>query len=95
MKVNPSLQDLKGSSSILQESDMVIMLWRKNTAKNKIRIYENKTLLSVLANRRTGKNGNVGLIFKNGQYEEETGWVDSMEKAAIQAVETDNMFDEM
>lgn len=56
----PTLEDLKNSSDISQESDVIIMLWRKNTQKNKVRIYENKTMLSVLANRRTGRNGNVG-----------------------------------
>ena len=93
----PTLQDLKGSSSILQESDMVMMLWRKNTQKSKVRIYENRTLLSVLANRRTGKNGNVGLMFntKTGRYEEDNNWVTSMENAAAQAVQQDDMFNDL
>lgn len=88
----PSLEDLKGSQSILGESDKVIMLWRKNAKKNKIRVYENKTLVSVLANRRSGKNGNTGLSFENGQYIEDNSWVESMVKSAEQQVAMDNEF---
>jgi len=92
----PTLQDLKGSSSILQESDMVLMLWRKNSLKKKVRVYEDRTMISVLANRRTGKNGNVGLDFntKTGRFEENHAWVDVMERNAQQEVEADNLFDE-
>lgn len=93
----PSNSDLKGSSGILQESDMVIFLWRKNELKNKIRVYSDKTMVSVTANRRTGKNGNIGLIFdtNTGKYREENGWVESMMKRAESSVATDELFDEM
>lgn len=92
----PTLQDLKGSSSILQESDMVMMLWRKSTAKAKVRVYENKTMISILANRRTGKNGNIGLEFdtKTGQYFENHSWVDSMEQSAQRDIDAADEFDE-
>lgn len=90
----PSLEDLKGSQSILGESDKVIMLWRKNSLKKKIRVYEDKTLVSILANRRNGRNGNVGLRFENGTYLEDNTWVQSMVDAANREVEMDNMFDE-
>lgn len=89
----PSLEDLKGSQSILGESDKVIMLWRKNALKKKIRVYENKTLVSVLANRRTGKNGSVGLSFENGGYVEDNTWVQSMIDSAQRAVAEDDTFD--
>lgn len=90
----PTLQDLKGSSSILQESDMVMMLWRKNEQKNKVRVYSNKTMISILANRRTGRNGSVGLTFntETGRYEEENGWVQSMIKSAEASVQADEDF---
>lgn len=90
----PTLEDIKNSSDIIQESDMVVMLWRKNTAKKKVRVYENKTLISVMANRRTGKNGNVGLTFdsETGKYIEKNGWVKSMEEAASREVEIDDDF---
>jgi replicative DNA helicase len=76
----PVLQDLANSSDIKKESDTVIAIWRKNTLKKKIRVYENKTMFSVLANRRFGRNGNVGLIFNTdtGEYHEDNEWVERM-----------------
>lgn len=93
----PSLEDLKGSQSILGESDKVIMLWRKNSLKKKIRVYENKTLVSMLANRRNGRNGNVGLSFNlaTGQYEEDNSWVESMEKSAQAEIEQEELYDQL
>lgn len=92
----PSLMDLANSSDIKKESDTVIAIWRKNTLKKKIRIYENKTLLSVLANRRFGKNGNVGLGFDEatGKFYEDNSWVQSMVESAEREVMMDNTFDE-
>lgn len=88
----PTLEDLKNSSDIAQESDLIIMLWRKNEQKNKVRIYQNETLLSVMANRRTGRNGNVGLRFntKTGNYEEDNNWVKAMEETAKQQINSDD-----
>jgi hypothetical protein len=88
----PTLEDIKNSSDILQESDMVMMLWRKNAKVDKVRVYEDRTMVSVLANRRTGRNGNVGMRFSrdNGLYESDNDWVKDMEeiaKAEIQAEE--------
>lgn len=84
----PSREDIKNSSDIAQESDMVILLWRKNSLKKKIRVYDDKTLLSVQKNRRTGKNTSIGLQFDTttGRFAEEQSWVSSMVKAAEQAV---------
>lgn len=80
----PTLEDIKNSSDILQESDMVIMLWRKNSQHKKVRWYEDKTLVSVMANRRTGRNGNVGLSFNRttGGYDSDNKWVQEMEASA-------------
>lgn len=91
----PQLEDIGNSSDIKKESDTVIAIWRKNTLKKKIRVYENKVMLSVLKNRRFGKNGNVGLIFEDetGNYREESDWVDSMVASAQEAVEQDDLFD--
>lgn len=88
----PTLEDIKNSSDILQESDMVVMLWRKNEQKKKVRVYENKTLVSVLANRRTGKNGNIGLSFntQTGNYESDNDWVRDMEAIAKAEVAADD-----
>lgn len=80
----PSTKDLKNSSAILQESDTVMLLWRKNFVENKVRIYQNETMVSVQKNRRTGKNGNVGLRFntETGRYDEDNDWVRAMEQTA-------------
>jgi len=88
----PTLEDIKNSSDILQESDMVVMLWRKNAQKKKVRIYENKTLVSVMANRRTGRNGNIGLAFntKTGLYESDNDWVRDMEEIAKTEIKADD-----
>lgn len=88
----PQLQDIGNSSDIKKESDTVIAIWRKNTLRKKIRIYENKTMLSVLANRRFGKNGNIGLRFDetNGIYSEDNAWVAAMVDTAQQEQEFDN-----
>lgn len=91
----PSREDIKNSSDIAQESDMVILLWRKNALKNKVRVYENKTLVSVQKNRRTGKNGSVGLSFdeSTGRYKEDNNWVESMVKNAEKEVEVDDLYE--
>lgn len=96
----PTLQELKGSSSIAQESDLVVMLWRKNSAKGKIRVYEDRTLVSVMANRRTGKNGNVGLDFDTStgrfsQTEKSNSWVEAMERSAQRSAATEDEFNEL
>lgn len=94
----PQLIDIGNSSDILKESDTVLLLWRKNSLKKKIRVFdkENRSLLTVAANRRFGRNGNVGLTFdtKTGRYEPEQSWVDSMEDvAAIEAMADDEFPD--
>lgn len=90
----PILEDIKNSSDIAQESDMVVMLWRRNEAKNKVRIYFDETMVSIHKNRRTGRNGNIGLRFdvKTGRYVEDDGWVESMEKSARESIEQDDNF---
>lgn len=88
----PSMEDIKNSSDISQESDIVMTVWVKNSLKNKVRVYEDKAMLSVLKNRRTGKKGNVGLVFdrKTGMFEEDNSWVETMEKEAKKQVEDDD-----
>lgn len=90
----PQLTDIGNSSDIKKESDTVIAIWRKNKMQNKIRVYENKTMLSVLANRRFGKNGNVGLVFndKTGFFSEDNEWVVRMEDMAREQVKADENF---
>ena len=92
----PSREDIKNSSDIAQESDMVILLWRKNALVKKVRVYENKTMLSIQKNRRTGRNANLGLVFdsKTGRYNEDNAWVESMVKEAEKQVQVENSFDD-
>tara|TARA_R110000868_G_scaffold160342_1_gene389803 strand:+ start:6557 stop:7507 length:951 start_codon:yes stop_codon:yes gene_type:complete len=91
----PSLLNLKGSSAIRQECDKVILLWRKNAMKGKVRIYENETLFSLQKNRWSGKNGNVGLLFdfQTGNYLESNGWVKAMEDSARAELQADYDFE--
>ena len=91
----PQLTDLANSSDIKKESDTVISIWRKNKLQNKVRIHEDKTMLSVLANRRFGRTGHVGLTFNTttGVYVEDNDWVKRMEDMARAQVETDDKFD--
>ena|SRR3990167_2028742 len=76
LEVAPSLQDLKGSSSIGQESDLVLFLWRKRKKQGKELtreegiLYEDESTLSVQKNRRTGVLGSIPLIFEAGKYYE-------------------------
>lgn len=90
----PTLVNLKGSSAIRQECDKVIMLWRKNTKKGKIIIYQDETLFSLQKNRWSGKNGNIGLLFdsKTGNYAEYNGWIKAMEESAQREIDVDDQF---
>ena len=57
----PELSDIRDSSFISQEADMVLMLWR---LKDKTTDgFSNESRLVVKANRRTGQTGGVNLIF--------------------------------
>ena len=92
----PQLTDIGNSSDIKKESDIVIGIWRKNSLKKKVRVYDqdNKTMLSVLKSRRMGKIGSVGLVFddRTGIYHPDQSWVDSMEDSAQTEVKMDDEF---
>lgn len=66
----PTLEDLRDSSFIAQEADTVIMLWRETKKDPETRqvIIGNNVNISVQANRRTGKTGNVLMHFENGKF---------------------------
>lgn len=68
MDQNPDLEDLRDSSFIAQEADTVIMLWRKTHREQGEIVITNEVNISVQANRRTGKTGNVKMIFENGRF---------------------------
>jgi len=77
----PNRKDIKNSSDIIQECDTALFLWRKNEVVDKMRVYENETLISVQKNRRTGRNSHFGLIFDNktGGYRPDNQWLNSLE----------------
>lgn len=70
VEVSPTLEDLRDSSFIAQEADTVMMLWRESFRKHNEIVITNNTTLSVQANRRTGKTGNVKMVYDNGRYME-------------------------
>lgn len=76
---HPNLEDLKDSSAIGQVADTVMFLWRVTRKKRGSKEVEisNCANLSVQANRRTGRTGNVKLVFHEGRYHEEN-WDDDL-----------------
>jgi replicative DNA helicase len=72
---SPDLEDLRDSSFIAQEADTVILLWRQTTREGGDVVTTNNVNVSVQANRRTGKTGNVKMVYKEGHFYEEA-WVD-------------------
>lgn len=71
LDVQPTLEDLRDSSFIAQEADTVILLWRKTERVNGEIVISDTVNLSVQANRRTGKTGNVKLLYENGKFLEQ------------------------
>lgn len=71
MDTQPTLEDLKGSSSIGQEADTVILLWRETKREGGQVVITNNVNVSVQANRRFGKTGNVKMIYDEGHFREE------------------------
>jgi len=67
----PSIENLKGSTSIQQEADTAILVWRNTERKGGEIVQTNETMISVQANRRTGTTGNVRMkLNENGKYVE-------------------------
>lgn len=71
MDTVPTLEDLRGSSSIGQEADTAIILWRETNRTRQEVTITNNTIVSIQANRRHGTTGNVTMIYKDGKYVEE------------------------
>lgn len=81
--VSPTLEDLRDSSFVAQEADTVIMLWRKTKRNDDGELeISNETLLSVQANRREGKTGNIKLKFVNNRFLEEDWRYDEHDEMA-------------
>lgn len=68
MEVQPELDDLRDSSFIAQEADTVMMVWRKTEILDGQIEVTNEVNVSIQANRRTGKTGNVKFLFENGKF---------------------------
>ncbi len=69
---SPTLEDLRDSSFIAQEADTVIMLYRESHRDDEGDINTtNNVNVSVQANRRTGKTGNVKMVFREGRFLEQ------------------------
>lgn len=78
----PSMENLKGSTSIQQEADIVMMVWRETEKKNFEFIQTNNTMILVQANRRGGTTGNVKMVYNNrdgSYYEREWETLDEYE----------------
>lgn len=80
MDVQPDLEDLRDSSFIAQEADTVIMLWRETKKEKGQVVITNNVNVSIQANRRTGKTGNVKFVFEEGKFKEEAWYGSEAEK---------------
>ncbi len=75
MDMQPTLEDLKGSSSIGQEADTVILLWRESKREHGQMVVTDNLNVSVQANRRMGRTGNVKMHYSGGRFTEKE-WED-------------------
>jgi len=64
---SPDLEDLRDSSFIGQEADIVLMIKRDENNNDE---YINTADLWIKAHRRTGETGKIKLIHKNGRFNE-------------------------
>lgn len=88
MDTQPTLEDLKGSSSIGQEADTVILLWRESKRHKGEMVITDNVNISVQANRRTGKTGNVKMVYENGHFIEKE-WINY----ALKDLEESDLYD--
>lgn len=71
MDSQPTIEDFRGSSSIAQEVDTAIILWRQMTKEDGQVVITNNVNVSVQANRRHGSTGNVKMVYNNGLFTEQ------------------------
>lgn len=62
----PDLSDIRDSGMISAESDTTLMIWRLKDKETKM--FGNRAMLAVLANRRNGKVGKIVLQLVNGKF---------------------------
>ena len=80
MDSQPTLEDLRGSSSISQESDTVVLLWRESKKEDGQVVITDNVNISIQKNRRYGKTGNVKMVYDNGRFTEQE-WKSDEEQA--------------
>lgn len=68
MDAQPTMEDLRGSASIGQETDTVILLYRETKREAGQVVITDNVNISVQKNRRYGKTGNVKMIYENGRF---------------------------
>lgn len=79
MDSQPTLEDLRGSSAISQESDTVVLLWRESKKEAGQVIITDNVNISIQKNRRYGKTGNVKMVYDNGRFIEQEWKTDEEE----------------
>lgn len=73
---NPEIENIKGSSSMAQEADLTMIIWRKTERVGGKIFIGNQTNLSLQANRRGGA-GNVEFDYENGRFKENEWGLDT------------------
>ena len=76
----PNVEDIKGSTSITQQADTVIVLWRETKKEDGQVIITNNVNVSIQKNRRYGSCGNIKMIYHNGIFTEEEWKTDAQLK---------------
>lgn len=79
MDAQPTMEDLRGSAAIGQESDTVLLLWRETTRVDGQVVITDNVNVSVQKNRRHGKTGNVKMIYDNGKFIEQEWKTDAQQ----------------
>jgi replicative DNA helicase len=64
----PNVEDIKGSTSITQQADTVIVLWRETKKEAGEVIITDNVNVSIQKNRRFGKCGNIKMRYDNGKF---------------------------
>lgn len=78
---NPTIADLRDSSFVAQEADIVMIIWRSkiddDNSPSGFR-YTDESFLSIDKNRWNGKLGYVKLIFNQGRFTEMSNKIDGL-----------------
>jgi replicative DNA helicase len=80
LDTQPTLEDLRGSAAIGQESDTVVLLWRESTRIDGQVVITDNVNISIQKNRRYGKTGNVKMVYENGRFIEREWMSEAQEK---------------